>query len=101
MSNSFIEPVSRETSRMSPVSAFTAYSAGGAGVSVPVSQISLPSLDHDMPLMPWRQPRAMAVGFAAAPVPRTTTSSCPPRGSRNATRPSEAMRSSCSWCSVS
>ena len=70
-------------------------------MSVPVSQISLPSGVHDNPFAPCAQPRAMAVGVREF-FSRMTTSLFSPYGSRNTIRlPSGETRISCSRCGVS
>ena len=50
--------------RVSPVSTRTAYSAGGAPLSVAVIQISLPPGAHARPVAPCAQPRAIETGLA-------------------------------------
>jgi len=98
-SHSFIDPVSRETSRVSP-SRVTAYSAGGADVAVPVNQISFPSGRHASPEAPRLHPCAIVTG--AEPLSTTAMAFSPPSGSMNAMRfPSGEMRASRMSCGVS
>ena len=100
MSHTFIDPVSRATSRVSP-SSVTAYNAGGAAVSVPVNHNSFPSGRHANPLAPRCQPRAIVTGVFA-PTVRTEMSNCPPSRSMNAICfPFGDTRKSRSSCSVS